>query len=52
MGRLGRFQFGQTARLHRQTAEAIGHKEYDLGVVLDLEFADELLDSMAIPRIA
>ena len=42
--RVGRFQLGQAARLLRQAAEAVGDVHDDLGVVLDVQFAGEVVD--------
>ena len=51
VGRLGGLQLGRSARLQRQSAQAVGHQEHDLGVVLDLQFANQLLDFHEVPRI-
>ena len=53
VGRLGGLQLGRSARLQGQSPQAVGHQEHDLGVVLDLQFANQLLDFHGrIPRIA
>ena len=44
LGVLAASKFGRSARLQRQSAQAVGHQEHDLGVVLDLQFANQLLD--------
>ena len=41
--RLGRFEFGLAARLERQAAEAVGHEHHDLRVVLNMQFARQLV---------
>ena len=44
VGRVGRFELGQAARLLRQAAEAVGHVHDDLGVVFDVQFAGEVVE--------
>ena len=49
--RVGRFELGQAARLLRQAAEAVGRREDDLGVVLDVQFAGEVVDVHGSERL-
>ena len=43
IGRVGRFEFGRPARLHRQTAEAIGNEHDNFGIVFGVQRAGELV---------
>ena len=50
IGRVGRFELGEAAGLLRQAAEAVGDVQDDLGVVLDVEFAGEVVDVHGVVR--
>ena len=44
IGGLGGLQFGRSARLDGQSAQAVGHEHHDFRLVGDLQVADQLLD--------